>query len=229
VTSGPRWTRDQSEFDRAIGFVDATFAFALTLLATTLDIGDVRRVWDSTQALGAEINPQLIAFLISFAVISSYWLAHHRMIASFTAIDTPVIVANLALIATIVVLPFATEAVGSPNIDDLPLPTAVLAINVAAASGVNTLVYVLGAKRGLIDPEPSRTAFTADVVRGLLRTAARLLRPGGWLGIEHADQQGTSLPALVRAHGGFVDVADHPDLAGRPRFTTAQRAQASNA
>ncbi|HEX4625693.1 MAG TPA: TMEM175 family protein [Solirubrobacteraceae bacterium] len=168
MTSGPRWTRDQSEFDRAIGFVDATFAFALTLLATTLDIGDVRRVWDSTQALGAEINPQLVAFVISFAVISSYWLAHHRMIASFAAIDTPVIVANLALIATIVVLPFATEAVGSPNIDDLPLPTAVLAVNVAAASGVNTLVYVLGAKRGLIDPEPSRTAFTADVVRGLL-------------------------------------------------------------
>ncbi len=62
-----------------------------------------------------------------------------------------------------------------------------------------------------------------DVVRGLLSTAARLLRPGGWLGIEHADQQGTSLPALVRAHGGFGDVADHPDLAGRPRFTTARR------
>jgi release factor glutamine methyltransferase len=62
-----------------------------------------------------------------------------------------------------------------------------------------------------------------DVVRSLLRTAARLLRPGGLLGIEHADQQGRSLPALVRAHGGFVDVEDHPDLAGRPRFTTARR------
>jgi release factor glutamine methyltransferase len=62
-----------------------------------------------------------------------------------------------------------------------------------------------------------------DVVRGLLVTAARLLRPGGLLGIEHADQQGDSLPALVRAHGSFTDVADHPDLAGRPRFTTARR------
>ena len=62
-----------------------------------------------------------------------------------------------------------------------------------------------------------------DVVRGLLVTAARLLRPGGWLGIEHADQQGSALPALVRAHGAFDDVADHPDLAGRPRFTTARR------
>ncbi len=62
-----------------------------------------------------------------------------------------------------------------------------------------------------------------DVVRGLLRTAARLLRPGGALGIEHADQQGSALPALVRGTGHFADVADHPDLAGRPRFTTAFR------
>ena len=62
-----------------------------------------------------------------------------------------------------------------------------------------------------------------DVVRGLLDTAARLLRPGGWLGIEHADQQGVALPALVRAHGAWTDVEDHPDLAGRPRYTTARR------
>jgi release factor glutamine methyltransferase len=62
-----------------------------------------------------------------------------------------------------------------------------------------------------------------DVVRGLLVTAARLLRPGGRLGIEHADQQGISLPAVVRAHGAFADVEDHADLGGRPRFTTAAR------
>jgi release factor glutamine methyltransferase len=61
-----------------------------------------------------------------------------------------------------------------------------------------------------------------DVVRGLLRTAARLLRPGGWLGIEHADQQGRALPALVRGVGGWAEVTDNPDLAGRPRYTTAR-------
>jgi len=64
-----------------------------------------------------------------------------------------------------------------------------------------------------------------DVVRGLLTTAARLLRPGGLLGIEHADQQGTALPALVRSAGGWADVEDHPDLAGRPRYTTARRSR----
>ena len=63
-----------------------------------------------------------------------------------------------------------------------------------------------------------------DVVRGLLVTAARLLRAGGLLGIEHADAQGEALPTLVRRHGAFTAVTDHPDLAGRPRFTTARRA-----
>jgi release factor glutamine methyltransferase len=62
-----------------------------------------------------------------------------------------------------------------------------------------------------------------DVVRGMLSVAARLLHAGGWLGIEHADQQGGAVPAVVRAHGSFTDVEDHPDLAGRPRFTTARR------
>ncbi|CAA9260323.1 MAG: Peptide chain release factor N(5)-glutamine methyltransferase [uncultured Blastococcus sp.] len=62
-----------------------------------------------------------------------------------------------------------------------------------------------------------------DVVRGMLSVAARLLHADGWIGIEHADQQGGAVPAVVRAHGGFTDVEDHPDLAGRPRFTTARR------
>nr|WP_277628116.1 peptide chain release factor N(5)-glutamine methyltransferase [Arsenicicoccus dermatophilus] len=54
------------------------------------------------------------------------------------------------------------------------------------------------------------------------RTAAALLRPGGLLVMEHADSQGETLPAALRA-GGWLDVCDHRDLAGRPRVTTARR------
>jgi len=62
-----------------------------------------------------------------------------------------------------------------------------------------------------------------DVVRGLLGRAAALLRPGGWLGIEHADVQGTAVPNLVRRAGGWSEVSDRTDLAGRHRVTTARR------
>ncbi|WP_404825682.1 N5-glutamine methyltransferase family protein [Plantactinospora soyae] len=65
------------------------------------------------------------------------------------------------------------------------------------------------------------------VIRLVLDRAARLLRPGGALGIEHDDTHGTVVPDLLRADGRFVDVADHPDLVGRPRFATAHRAGAT--
>jgi release factor glutamine methyltransferase len=62
-----------------------------------------------------------------------------------------------------------------------------------------------------------------DVVRALVRRASGLLRPGGYVGIEHADSQGTAVPAVLRAAGGWTDIADHRDLADRDRFTTARR------
>jgi release factor glutamine methyltransferase len=62
------------------------------------------------------------------------------------------------------------------------------------------------------------------VVRAVERAAARLLRPGGRLGIEHADVQGAAVPALLARTGAWTEIADHPDLAGRPRYTTARRA-----
>jgi release factor glutamine methyltransferase len=62
-----------------------------------------------------------------------------------------------------------------------------------------------------------------DVVRAVAVTAARLLRPGGPVAVEHADLQGESVPAVFRRTGRWTDIADNPDLAGRPRFTTARR------
>jgi release factor glutamine methyltransferase len=62
-----------------------------------------------------------------------------------------------------------------------------------------------------------------DTVRVVERTAARLLRPGGVVGCEHADSQGEQVPAVLVAAGSWLEVRDHRDLAGRPRFTTARR------
>ncbi|AEA23906.1 MULTISPECIES: peptide chain release factor N(5)-glutamine methyltransferase [Pseudonocardia] len=62
-----------------------------------------------------------------------------------------------------------------------------------------------------------------EIVRAVVSTAAGLLRHGGWLAIEHDDTQGESAPGLLARRKVFSDVADHADLAGRPRFVTARR------
>jgi len=65
-----------------------------------------------------------------------------------------------------------------------------------------------------------------DAMHVVERTASRLLSPGGVVGAEHAEVQGEAAPSLFAASGRWVQVRDHRDLAGRPRFVTARRGHA---
>lgn len=65
-----------------------------------------------------------------------------------------------------------------------------------------------------------------DVPRAVVATAARLLRPGGLLVMEHADVQGAAVRALVSAGGAFDPPETATDLTGRDRMVTARRTTA---
>jgi release factor glutamine methyltransferase len=79
------------------------------------------------------------------------------------------------------------------------------------------------------DHDPHLALFSGqdglDAMRVLERRAALLLRPGGVVGAEHAEVQGESAPGVFAASGRWVDVTDHRDLAGRPRYLTARLAR----
>ncbi|HEY9417249.1 MAG TPA: peptide chain release factor N(5)-glutamine methyltransferase [Pseudonocardia sp.] len=77
------------------------------------------------------------------------------------------------------------------------------------------------------DHDPHRAVFAGPdglaVIRPLAVLAVKLLRPGGALAIEHDDTHGEAAPAVLREHPELVDVVEHDDLTGRPRFVTAGR------
>lgn len=73
------------------------------------------------------------------------------------------------------------------------------------------------------DPELAlygRGADGLDVPAGVLHRAARLLRPGGVVLMEHADVQGAGARELATSLG-FLGAATLPDLTGRDRFLRA--------
>jgi release factor glutamine methyltransferase len=55
-------------------------------------------------------------------------------------------------------------------------------------------------------------------IAALIPAAARVLRPGGRLLIEHGAEQGGPVRSLFE-RAGLADVATHPDYAGHPRVT----------
>jgi release factor glutamine methyltransferase len=77
------------------------------------------------------------------------------------------------------------------------------------------------------DYDPAAAVFGGpdglDVIKHVVTLAARLLRAGGWVGIEHDDSQGEAVPALLATCRVLSEVEDYRDLADRPRFTTARR------
>ena len=79
--------------------------------------------------------------------------------------------------------------------------------------------------RDVKEHEPQEALFGGDdgmkTPRLFISAAARLLKSGGFLAIEHHEEQGLEIAAVL--HDDFSDILLHQDLGGRPRFTTAVR------
>ncbi len=79
------------------------------------------------------------------------------------------------------------------------------------------------------DPELALYGRSADglaVPRVMAAAAARLLRPGGRLFMEHGETQGPGLLRALAGAGCWTGAQDHPDLTGRPRVSAAIRGDA---
>jgi len=68
-----------------------------------------------------------------------------------------------------------------------------------------------------------RGADGLEVPRAVVLAAARLLRPGGLLVMEHAEVQAAAVREAATATGAFVDVRTLPDLTRRDRMVVARR------
>lgn len=79
----------------------------------------------------------------------------------------------------------------------------------------------------VIDHDPAAALFGGpdgmSVIVPIIALAARLLRRGGRLGIEHDDTTADQVVAALERDGTFGDITARRDLTGRPRFVTATR------
>jgi release factor glutamine methyltransferase len=78
----------------------------------------------------------------------------------------------------------------------------------------------------VVDHDPHIALFAGadglDVIRLVERAARRLLKPGGLVVVEHSDRQGHTAPVLFEQAGGWSEITDHQDYAGRDRYVTAR-------
>jgi uncharacterized membrane protein len=123
--------------ERLILFSDAVVAIAITLLVlpvldTATERGDISDVL-------SEAWPRILAFVISFAVVGSFWQSHRKIFAGIGAVSGPLIWANLFWLLTIAFLQFPAEVLGVRDTEE----TAVRALYVGALLAVSIAQLLL--------------------------------------------------------------------------------------
>lgn len=164
----PVYQRETSSFDRALGFFDAIYGFAVTLLVVNIDVTSPES-WRSIDAFFAHgIGSQLLGFAISFVVIVGFWRRNHSLIASFTGVDSTLITINVISAGLIIFIPFTTQGMSDPSTAELPLPTAVYAVNIALAVVAQALLLQFAARRGLLTEPLTNRQLRARALESLV-------------------------------------------------------------
>ncbi len=99
---------------RIEALTDGIFAVAMTLLVIELKLPDHVLV-DTADQLAhalADALPRLIAWVISFFVLATFWIAHHRLFHYVRYVDTGLLWRNLYQLAFVSLMPFSAALLG---------------------------------------------------------------------------------------------------------------------
>ncbi|HSX40003.1 MAG TPA: TMEM175 family protein [Candidatus Saccharimonadales bacterium] len=100
--------------NRVLGFSDAVFAFAATLLVLKIDLPQEMRMQFTTNfsAVFTTLWPQYLANIISFLVIGYYWLNHHAIFGLLKRFNATIVWMNLVFLIFLSFLPFPVDLFG---------------------------------------------------------------------------------------------------------------------
>jgi uncharacterized membrane protein len=153
--------------ERLVLFSDAVIAIAITLLVIDLRLPEAHDVTNrKLLEMLAELAPDFLAFVTSFAIIGLYWIAHHRMFRFIRAYDEGLLLRNLLFLFFVALLPFVSAVLG--NYGHLTVAAALYAAAMAAIglSSVRLMAYAY--RKGLTTPDVTPAFARYLNWRGLL-------------------------------------------------------------
>jgi uncharacterized membrane protein len=99
--------------EHIISFGDAIFAFAITLMTLSIDIPDLPPNLTESQLISTlyDMYPKVESYIISFAVISIFWISYHQVFNFITRSHISMVYLNLLFLLFITFLSVTTSLV----------------------------------------------------------------------------------------------------------------------
>ena len=161
---------DVNTNERLVYFSDAVIAITITLLVLDLKLPEGFGTFSDAEvwAALAALWPRFFAYLISFAVISAYWINHNTKFRLIVRSDPGLMWINLLFLLTIGLVPFTTSLIAE---NDGTAGTAIYAGTMVASGLALTGIWLHANRRDLIDESVSRRDRQAMLTKTVLSSA----------------------------------------------------------
>ena len=136
---------------RLEAFSDGVIAIIITIMVLELRPPD-----GATLGSLRPLLPTFLSYLLSFALLGTYWNNHHHLLQAARVIDARVLWANLDLLFWLSLFPFGTAWVG--RTDFAPIPVAIYGVLLLVAA----LAYYLLVR--MLIAAPGQPAALAEAV-----------------------------------------------------------------
>jgi len=126
---------------RVEALTDGIFAFAMTLLVTTLDFPNSTATLPplTASSLVSLYSPDLLQYIIAFAVLAGFWVTHHTHFHYIRVMDRTALWINIACLLFVALLPFSTALAG--DYPDTPLAAIVFEANLLTIGLLILLIW----------------------------------------------------------------------------------------
>jgi uncharacterized membrane protein len=170
-TTDPNSERDihhQLGLERLIFFSDAVFAISITLLVLEIRLPASEVLYSDAQLLQALSGmwQSYLAYILSFLVIGTFWIAHHRKFRYIKRYDGGLIMLNLLFLMIVAFIPFPTAILSTYT---GLTATVFYALVMLLASLLMTTLWWYASRHGRLidprmDPQMRRQQFLAPLI-----------------------------------------------------------------
>ena len=152
---------------------DGIFAIAMTLLVLDLYVPAADLHGDELAKSLCALAPRLLAYVMSFVLISQFWLALHAMFHNLARVDRSFMWWNLFFLLTITAVPFSTSLLGTHPFDALAI--RIYACHMILCGALMLALYRSGFIRDRLAIRP----LTSEARRAAIRRI--LFGPAGYI------------------------------------------------
>jgi uncharacterized membrane protein len=165
--------------DRIVNLSDGVFAIAITLLVLDIRVPDIPEGMVASELPAALLSlwPKYLGYVLSFAVISTFWIVHHSIFRPIREYDRGLLYLNFLFLMFVAFVPFPTSLLGEYG--DHQLPVAIYAGALAIGRLLLTAIHWYSTRDDrLVDESQDPGEVRFYLIRGLAMPVIFLLSIG---------------------------------------------------